>query len=136
MLRTPPLLETPRFAPQFEAEESELCEGEQSWFRGAQPPSRLRSQCPLLPGCGGAAADKVPFHWEGLVKTGPGKTQFAPPPREPFVRRGGLDSTVLILLPMPVPYWSAFAHPGGLPGSRVGLLRHSRGGLVRFLPVM
>lgn len=57
-------------------------------------------------------------------------------PREPLVRLGDLDSTVLILLPMPVPYWSAFAHPGGLPGSLVGLLRHSRGGLVRFLPVM
>ena len=64
MLRIPQLLERPSFASQLEAEEFELCERAQNSFRGAKPLSRLWSQCPLLPGCGEAAGDQVPFHWE------------------------------------------------------------------------
>lgn len=118
MLRTPPLLETPRFAPQFEAEESELCGGAQSWFRGAQPPSRLRSQCPLLPGCGGAAADKVPFHWEGLVKTRPGQDTIRTSPlRNPS---SGLGTWTLLCS-----FCSQCLSPTGLHLlTRVGYLDH------------
>lgn len=117
MLRTPPLLETPRFAPQFEAEESELWEGAQSSFRGAQPPSRLRSQCPLLPGCGGAAADKVPFQLGGSGEDPPRARHRHLPLGDPW---SGLGTWILLCS-----FCSQCLSPTGLHLlTRVGYLDH------------
>lgn len=106
MLSSPQLLERPRFASQLEAEAFELCEGGSAEFVprrqaaftavGAVPPAGR-----LWRGCRGQSA--LPLGGSG--KDPPRARQGSHlPPREPVVQLRDLDSSVLILLPIPVPY--------------------------------